>query len=136
MKDQADHQRFIELRVQGWSFARIARELGVAKNTLINWSRQHRFEIQNLRAIELDALRDELLSTQAARARLLADRLKLVQAELTGRNLSSVSTSRLFALEAALTHQILAETGELRFTSPLKEIPDDEYHEQAQDWLP
>ena len=45
MKDQETVQKFIELRAQGWSFARIAAELGVAKRTVIEWSRRFLFEI-------------------------------------------------------------------------------------------
>jgi transposase-like protein len=36
-------QKFIERRAQGWSFVRISSELGVARSTLIEWSRQLRF---------------------------------------------------------------------------------------------
>ena len=40
-------QRFIELRAQGWTYARLLVELNVSKPTLIAWSRKHQFEIQN-----------------------------------------------------------------------------------------
>ena len=50
MHDEKTVQRFIELRSQGWPFARIATELNVSKPTLIHWSRNHQFQIQNLRA--------------------------------------------------------------------------------------
>ena len=43
-------QRFIELRAQGWTYARLMTELNVSKRTLIAWSRKHQFEIQNLKA--------------------------------------------------------------------------------------
>ena len=56
MKDQETQQRFIHLRSQGRSFAGIAQELNVARGTLFNWSRKFRFEIQNIRAMELEAL--------------------------------------------------------------------------------
>ena len=59
-------QKFVERRVQGWSLVRIATELGVARSTLIEWSRQSRFEIQNLLAIELDDLRIRLLIPRVA----------------------------------------------------------------------
>ena len=49
MKDQETVNKFTELRAQGWSFARIATELGVAKSTLTEWSRKFRFEIFSLR---------------------------------------------------------------------------------------
>ena len=42
MKDQQTVQQFIELRARGISFAKIAQQLGVAKSTLVNWSREHR----------------------------------------------------------------------------------------------
>lgn len=136
MKDQETQQRFIQLRAQGWTFQRIGSELNVSKGTLINWSRKFQFEIQNHRAIELEALRDQLIASREERARQLGQRLSQVAAELATRDLSSVSTGRLFELEASLRRQILHETGELRFTAPLKEIPDDEYHEHVQDWSP
>jgi orotate phosphoribosyltransferase-like protein len=40
-KDPQVIERFIGLRAQGWSFARIAAELDVSKPTLIHWSRLH-----------------------------------------------------------------------------------------------
>jgi transposase-like protein len=36
-------QKFVERRAQGWSLVRLASELGVARSTLIEWSRQLRF---------------------------------------------------------------------------------------------
>jgi len=136
MKDLETQQRFVALRSQGWSFARIATELGVSKPTLIKWSRKLQFEIQNARAIELEALQDQLIASRELRARKLAEQLKAVEAELAKRDLSQVSTGRLFTLAEALRRQIVRETGPVRFTSPLREIPNDEYCDQVQDWAP
>ena len=33
-------ERFIELRAKGWSFDKIAKETGKAKQTLIDWSKE------------------------------------------------------------------------------------------------
>ena len=52
MTDQETIARFIFLRSQGWSFNRIAVEINISKPTLIKWSRQNKFAIQNLRATE------------------------------------------------------------------------------------
>ena len=57
MTDQETIARFIFLRSQGMSFNDITVQLGVSKPTLIKWSRQHQFEIQNLRATETEAER-------------------------------------------------------------------------------
>ena len=136
MKDIETQRRFVELRAQGWSFARIAQELNVSKGTLIQWSRKFQFEIANRRAIELEALQEQLVASREVRARAWADQLRRVEEELAKRNLSDLSTSRLFGLAQSLHQTILRETGPMQFTSPLSEIPDEEYHEQAQDWTP
>ena len=134
MKDQETQQRFIQLRSQGWSFNRIAEELNVARGTLINWSRKFQFEIQNLRAIELEALRENLVATAEIRANALAKELRRIQEELQKRDLSKVSTGRLYSLAESFERKILQETGTTRFTCPVDDIPNDEYHEQVQHW--
>jgi len=48
MKEQTVKERFLALRAQGLSFEKIARQLKVSKQTLINWSREFRYEISNL----------------------------------------------------------------------------------------
>jgi hypothetical protein len=57
-------QEFIALRSRGLSFGRIAEQLGVAKSTLINWSRQHQHLIQNLRTIEWEDFVDRTLASK------------------------------------------------------------------------
>jgi hypothetical protein len=136
MKDHETQARFVELRSKGWSFARIALELDVSRPTLIKWSRKFQFEISNQRAVELEALQEQLIANRETRARLLAESLRQVEEELKKRNLTEVSTGRLFTIADSLRRQILRETGEVRFTSPLKDIPEEEYHEQVQDWTP
>ena len=59
MKDQETKEGFVELRAKGWSFDRIAQELRVSKQTLINWRREFALQISNLKAIELEALREK-----------------------------------------------------------------------------
>jgi transposase len=136
MTDQETLVRFVQLRAEGRSFARIADELNVSKPTLIKWSRKFQFEIHNQRAILLEAVQERWLHTREERVATLGAQLQQVEAELARRNIGELSTPRLFALAATLRRQIQAETGQLRFTSPIKEIPDDEYCEQVQDWQP
>jgi hypothetical protein len=127
-------QKFVERRAQGWPFSRIATDLGVARSTLIEWSRQLRFEIQNRRAIELEDLSHRLLGNCQSRTSTLAARLALVDEELKKRDLSKVPTARLYSLSAALQRQIVREIGELQFIVPAKDIPNDEYVDQVQEW--
>jgi transcriptional regulator with XRE-family HTH domain len=129
-------QKFVERRAQGWSLVRIAAELGVARSTLIEWSRQLRFELQNQTAIELDDLKNRLLGPRQHRATVLAEKLAAVEAELRKRDLSSISTHGLHALSGSLQRQIEQVIGDLSFVSPVNEIPGNEYVEEVQQWKP
>lgn len=136
MHSPETRQKFVERRAQGWSLTRIASELDVARSTLIEWSRQLRFQLQNQTAIELDDLQHRLLGPRQQRAQQAAEKLAAVEAELRTRNLSSLSTMQLFHLAAGLRRQIQHETDGIRFVAPVKDIPDNEYIEEVQEWNP
>jgi hypothetical protein len=134
MHDDQTVQRFIELRAAGWSYARLMTELSVSKPTLIAWSRKHQFQIQNLKAIEMEALSEKWLASTTDRVNALGEQLRQVEGELAKRDPAGITTPQLFALARSLRRQIQQVTGPLAFTTPVAEIPADEYHEQVQDW--
>jgi hypothetical protein len=136
MNDVEIQQRFVFLRAEGWSFARIAEDLQVSKPTLIKWSRKFQFDIQNQRAIFIETLQEKWLSTLDLRVNALGEQLRKVEAEIAKRDIATLPTGRLFALADSLRRQIKTETGPIRFTTPVSDIPSDEYHEQVQDWKP
>ncbi len=136
MHDPQTQQKFVELRTQGRSFARIAEELKVSRRTLIDWSRKFQFEIRNARVIELEALRERYLASREEEVRQLGERLREVETELAKRKVADLSTPRLFALAESLRRQIQRATGgEPHFSTPVNTIPADDYHEEAQDWV-
>ena len=118
MNDIATQQRFVQLRSQGCSFARIADELNVSKPTLIKWSRKFQYEIQNLRAVELEALQQKIVDdglanmakTKPTMRLYLTEKdlaelgLKQVGGKLTGRVTPAAlaAKSRLIPTEAKL----------------------------------
>ena len=134
MHDDNTVQRFIELRAQGWSYARLMTELNVTKPTLIAWSRKHQFQIQNLKAIELEALGEKWLASTTDRVNGLGEQLRRVEAVISQRDVGELTTSQLYALSRSLRQQIASSTGVASFTVPVNEIPADEYHDQVQDW--
>ena len=136
VKDQETVQKFIERRAQGWSYVRIASELGVAKSTLVEWSRKFRFDINNRRAIELDDLQDRMLGSIQSRVSVLSEKLSRVESELKKRDLTQVPTARLYSMAEALRREIARVTQAVSFVSPVKDIPNDEYVEQVQEWKP
>ena len=136
MKDAETVKRFIDLRVQGRSFASIAAELNVSKPTLIAWSRTHQHLIQNLRAIELENLQQELFANSEARLRALGDQFRAAEAEFARRDLTALSTGRLLSHLESLRRQIRRETGSMQFASTVDAIPEDEYADRIQVWNP
>ena len=58
MKDNKTKARFIELWGRGLPLKSIADEIGVSKTTPVNWGRDHKEQVDNVRATELEALYD------------------------------------------------------------------------------
>ncbi len=136
MHDDKTVQCFIELRVQGWAFARIAAELNVAKNTLIAWSRQHQHTIANLIAIERENRLHQHLASGEARMQKLGEQLRAAEVELAKRDLTTLSTERLLTHVESLQRRLQKEAGSMRFVSAVDQIPEDEYADRIQTWNP
>src|SRR5690349_6557733 len=136
MHDDKTVQRFIDLRVQGWPFARIAAELNVSKPTLIAWSRKHQHTIANLVAIEREERLNQLLATSEERLRQLGEQLRAAEAELAKRDLTTLSTGRLLTHLESLRRQLRREAGPMQFVSTVDAIPEEEYADRIQVWKP
>jgi len=98
--------RFIELRAKGWSLARIAAHLDVAKRTLVDWNQHSQTEIRTLKAVELEALQEKLLASHEAELTQLNNHLQRIETELAKRSLVIVSTENLYRLAAQLRRQL------------------------------
>ena len=134
MNDQETIARFIFLRAQGWSFNRIAVELQISKPTLIKWSRQHQFEIANLRATETEALAERIFNQRHERWEVLARQLKKLEEEIEKRDLEEIPASRLHAIAAALRAEINREMGHVHFSETCKQIPHEEFVFDREEW--
>ena len=134
MKDHETVQKFIELRSKGISFARIAEQLGVAKSTLILWSREHQHLIQNLRSIEWEDFVDRTLASKQERLKVVSEQLRRLEAELANRDLASVPTPRLHSMAEQLRRRIERESGSPVFSAGVELSRDDESRPAIQDW--
>ena len=56
------------------------------------------------------------------------------ETELDTRDIKALSTPQLYFMARHLRRQIQQTAGPVQFTSPVHEIPNDEYHDQVQDW--
>ena len=102
-------ERFIELRAKGWSFDKIAKELGKAKQTLIDWSKELQDEIANRKALELEALYETYYLQRESRLQTFGAMLTKIKEEVESRDLSDVPTDKLLELLLKYNSQVKEE---------------------------
>ena len=135
MKDPELTDRFIELRAQGWSFTRIAAELDVHKNTLLAWSRKHQHRIQNLRALETEALSERFKLSRNTCLESLAEDSRRIREELARRDLTDIPTARLVILAASLRAEASHINGPLQLAEPIPDsLPDQDFPPPTLTW--
>src|SRR5674536_2607 len=115
MKDIQTKERFIELRGQGLPLARIAAEINVSKPTLINWEHDFKEEIDNLQAVELEAMYDKYYLSVRKKVEFFGDVLNRIQSELETRDLSTISTEKLFAMYAHFYQEAQRALPDIKF---------------------
>src|SRR5262249_3312763 len=106
MHTNKTRNQFMQLRAQGWSLARISTQIGVSKTTLIDWNRIYDEEIGTLRALEREALHEQIRNSYQTDLGRLAKLHEAVEQELASRKLSDVPTEKLFRVAADLRQQI------------------------------
>ena len=104
-----DKERFIELRAKGWSFDKIAKETGKAKQTLIDWSKELQDEIANRKALELEALYETYYLQRESRLQTFGAMLTKIKEEVESRDLSDVPTDKLLDLLLKYNSQVKEE---------------------------
>lgn len=90
--------RVIELRAEGLSFANIAKEANVSKQTAVDIIRENIEEVTTLQAIEMEALIDASKVNQRGRIEQLSELHSRLREEIAKRDLSDVPTDKLIKL--------------------------------------
>jgi hypothetical protein len=110
-------ERFIELRAKGWSFDKIAKETGKAKQTLIDWSKELQDQIANCKALELEALYESYYLMRENRLQTFGAMLTKIKEEVESRDLSDVPTDKLLELLLKYNNQVKEEIVEPTYKS-------------------
>ena len=110
-------ERFIELRAKGWSFERIAKKIGKAKQTLIDWSKELQDEIANRKALELEALYETYYLLKEAKIKKYGAILSKITNELESREFNNVPTGRLLELYLLYSERLSQEIVEPTYKS-------------------
>ena len=127
-------ERFIELRAKGWSYDKIAKELGKAKQTLIDWGKELEDEIANLKALELEALYEKYYLLKESRIETFGELVKKLKDEVMSRDLSELPTDKLLELLLKYENQLKDEVIEPRFKTST-EIKEDRLDRELLDEL-
>jgi uncharacterized protein YjcR len=106
MYPQEIHDKFIELRVQNVSLVKIAEQLGVHRNTLLEWNREYSLDIMRMRRLEREALLERLLLKPEQELTDVMDEYNRVTSELRERGYKGASTAFLANHRLALLSRI------------------------------
>lgn len=90
--------RFVEMRASGMTLAKAADELGIARNTVLNWEKDLKERIEAQRAIHIEELQEKYLISKEKRIELFGEKLLTINEELKKRDLSEVPTPKLFGM--------------------------------------
>jgi predicted transcriptional regulator len=112
MKDNETKLACFELRAQGKSLTSIADAVGVRRQTVANWLNEHVEEVENLKELALDELRETCRMTKQTRIERLSARLEQITAELETRDFSDVPTAKLMELELKTRAELAKEFAE------------------------
>lgn len=113
--DNDTKMAFVLQRAQGKSFAKIADDLGVSKQTLIKWQGDLDNQIREQEYFEIQNITESFAVTRRQRFGVTAKLLGAVLAELTRRadteQLAEMTTDKLVNLALTLERRLNQDTG-------------------------
>ena len=121
-KDNDTKNRFIELRGNGLSFDKIVKDIGVSKGTLLQWDKEFKQEISEVRFIELESMIQKYGVLRTERVKSYGEMLKMYRKELSIRDLSDVSTNKLLDMALIVEDRLREEMKAIRHYSKETDI--------------
>lgn len=109
MKPQEQKAEFIRMRAAGLSYAKIAAELHIAKDTCGKWERELKEQIAELKQEQLNELYNSYYMTKEARIQKLGDTLESINAALDEADLASVPPEKLLDFKLKYTEALKGE---------------------------
>ena len=125
-------EKFIELRAKGYSFDKIAKQTGKAKQTLIDWSRELQEEVANRKALELESLYERFYLLKEQRVESFGSLLLRIREELEKRDLSDIPTDKLLEILLKVENQTREEMVEPVYKST-EELKEEKDHRELMD---
>jgi len=82
MKDNKTKEDFIELRANGLSFDKISTQISVSKPILMKWEKQFEREIDELKFLEFEALREKYNMNKKSKIEIYGELLEKARTEI------------------------------------------------------
>jgi hypothetical protein len=98
--------QFLNLRVKGWSFARIAAQLHVSKPTVLDWNRKHQSKLECIKADHERSAHQTLSISDQHELQTLTTFYSALRRELVCRTLKGFSDDEIQALALDVLQQI------------------------------
>jgi hypothetical protein len=98
--------QFLNLRVQGWSFARIADHLRVSKPTLLDWNRKYQLRLASMKVKQEHSVQQTVQVAEQSELQDLAMFYNALRRELVSRTLKEFSSDEIQALACDINQQI------------------------------
>ena len=117
MLDADKKQKILTLRAKGKSYASIAAELSIAKQTAIDYCKDNEETIATLKALELETLYESHHINKEARIEALSTLKDKLREEIDRRDLADIPTDKLITLYLNTTADIKDEAIEPNFQS-------------------
>jgi hypothetical protein len=127
LKDTKTKEQFVNMRAEGKTYDAITKALNVSKTTLIAWGKELQIDIKNLKTVRLEAMYEQYNITKEARIKLVSEYIDKVRSEIGIRDMSNVSTDKLFDILLKLIEVQNKERDTLMFVK--KDIYGSETHE-------
>lgn len=122
-------RKIIELRARGVSFASIAKETGVAKQTAVDVCKRSKTEIATLQALEVEELHETQRVTYRERITALSSLMQRLRAEIDRRDLTAVPTEKLIDLYIKQASALREEIVEPSFKSSEEQAREEQERE-------
>ena len=129
MHSHETKDKFIELRAKGISLDDIATQLDISKGTAVAWSARLNARIQQLRAVELQAIQERVLNSYEQDLTYMADELKRVQKILHERDYGYVDTQQLYWYQGALLARIDKKCAPIHIPNAAQDADDEKLTE-------
>ena len=112
MKIEKQITDFIQMRIEGKSFDEIAKEMAIAKSTLIDWNKKADVKetIGEGKAFAINAVVKAFQFDRQARLKTLLQLSKKINDELQSRDLADIPTDKLLQMSIANENRLLKLT--------------------------